>query len=102
MDTVGDAEAHRSRLASRFPEIKFTVCPKADSLFPIVSAASIVAKVTRDRHMRTLEQQLNIDPGILGSGYPSDPGTQEWLHSAMDPVFGFSNIVRFSWQTCVR
>lgn len=32
-------------LSSKFPKIKFTVSPKADSLYPMVSAASILAKV---------------------------------------------------------
>ena len=44
MDTVGDAERYRERLSQRFPGIAFTVCPKADAIYPIVSAASIVAK----------------------------------------------------------
>lgn len=47
MDTVGDADRHRERLEQRFPGIAFTVCPKADAIYPIVSAASIVAKVGR-------------------------------------------------------
>ena len=45
MDTVGDAERYKERLSQRFPGIAFTVCPKADAIYPIVSAASIVAKV---------------------------------------------------------
>lgn len=45
VDTVGDADRYRERLCQRFPGIAFTVCPKADAIYPIVSAASIVAKV---------------------------------------------------------
>ena len=35
----------------------------------------------------------------LGSGYPADPYTKQWLAENQDPVFGFPNFVRFSWQT---
>ena len=45
MDTVGDAEKYRIKLSDRFPSIKFVVSKKADSLYPVVSGASIVAKV---------------------------------------------------------
>ena len=47
-----------------FPTATVTVSKKADSLFPIVSAASICAKVTRD---------FAVEQGTTwGSGYPSD------------------------------
>ena len=28
-----------------------------------------------------------------------DPNTQAWLKTAVDPVFGFPSVVRFSWTT---
>jgi len=56
------------------------VKPKADALYPIVSAASIAAKVSRDRTIDSL--------GNRGSGYPGDPKTKEWLNKSIDPVFG--------------
>jgi ribonuclease HII len=45
---------------------------KADSTYPVVSAASIIAKVTRDNAIKDLTEDLNID---IGSGYPSDSKT---------------------------
>ncbi|TQD73868.1 hypothetical protein C1H46_040570 [Malus baccata] len=45
VDTVGDAENYRAKLSDRFPALKFVVTKKADSLYPVVSGASIVAKV---------------------------------------------------------
>lgn len=71
VDTVGDASRHQERLSRRFPGITFTVCPKADALYPVVSAASIVAKVTRDKVLKgfKLEEQLEASTAY-GSGYP--------------------------------
>ena len=50
---------------------------KADALIPIVAAASIIAKVVRDKTIA----YLNAAYGNFGSGYPSDPATIAWLRS---------------------
>jgi len=65
----------------------------ADRKYPVVSAASIIAKVNRDREIEKLRK--NHD---LGSGYPSDSKTmgfiKQWLSQNGDvPVF-----VRKSWK----
>jgi len=65
----------------------------ADSLFTIVSAASIVAKVNRDKAIRKLRKKYD-----LGSGYPSDSKTmhfiKDWILDHNEtPVF-----VRKSWK----
>lgn len=95
IDTVGPPASYAAKLSKHFPHIKFTVTKKADSLFPIVSAASICAKVTRDMDLKSHD----LSEGTWGSGYPSDPKTSVWLKSHVDQVFGWMPVVRFSWQT---
>ena len=51
VDTVGPPDSLRAMLQASFPSINITVCPRADSLYPVVSGASILAKVTRDRQI---------------------------------------------------
>ncbi|GMP68325.1 hypothetical protein CsSME_00027971 [Camellia sinensis var. sinensis] len=102
VDTVGDPEKYRIRLSERFPSIKFVVAKKADSLYPVVSGASIVAKVTRDRALRdwVLDETAENMHRNFGSGYPGDPETKSWLEDHQHSVFGFPTLVRFSWGTC--
>uniref|UniRef100_A0A6M2EHY7 Ribonuclease n=1 Tax=Populus davidiana TaxID=266767 RepID=A0A6M2EHY7_9ROSI len=102
VDTVGDPEKYRIKLSERFPSIKFVVAKKADSLYPVVSGASIVAKVTRDRALRdwVLDETAENTTRNFGSGYPGDPETKSWLEKHQHSVFGFPSLVRFSWGTC--
>ena len=37
--------------------------------------------------------------GELGSGYPGDPKTKEWLQKNKHEVFGYPDLIRFSWNT---
>lgn len=102
VDTVGDAEKYRIKLSEKFPSIKFVVAKKADSLYPVVSGASIVAKVTRDRALQewVLDETAECISRNFGSGYPGDPETKAWLEQHKHQVFGFPSLVRFSWGTC--
>jgi ribonuclease H2 subunit A len=56
-----------------FPDIKINVSKKADALFPVVSAASICAKVARDGVLKQwIFKESHIEDGIQwGSGYPA-------------------------------
>ena len=67
----------------------------ADEKFPVVSAASIIAKVTRDRAIATLAKKY----GDIGSGYPSDPVTIRFLNSYIDQHRIPPPIARKSWKT---
>ncbi len=66
--------------------------PHADVTYPIVSAASILAKVARDEEIHKLHKKY----GDFGSGYPADPKTKEFIKNWNI----HSEIVRRKWQTC--
>lgn len=103
IDTVGPASAYQAKLKTFFPKLRITVENKADSKFPIVSAASICAKVNRDKLIQNWEFIENKTfEGEKGSGYPGDPKTKEWIRTHCDKVFGFPGLVRFSWSTCAN
>lgn len=72
VDTVGSPEKYQAYLKSLFPQFKITVAKKADSTYPIVSAASICAKVTRDHALQVWKfpEGLDVDQKQFGSGYP--------------------------------
>ncbi|XP_023408111.1 ribonuclease H2 subunit A isoform X4 [Loxodonta africana] len=76
VDTVGLPEKYQERLQQRFPGIEVTVKAKADALYPVVSAASICAKVARDQAVRSwqfVEKLQDVDADY-GSGYPNAQG----------------------------
>jgi len=69
---------------------------KADKTRPIVSAASIIAKVARDKWIRELEERVGLK---IGSGYPSDPTTREFLRSWVCEYGQLPDFARHSWKT---
>lgn len=104
IDTVGDPEYYKSWLVRALGENygQFTIEKKADATYKIVSAASIIAKVTRDtllKQWQWTDPHITIDKGF-GSGYPSDDICVKWLERSVEKVFGYPSVVRFSWSTC--
>lgn len=78
VDTVGDPEKYANKIRARFPKVKVTVSKKADSLYPIVSASSICAKVVRDQIVHTWKINEFADDKQsveYGSGYPGGERT---------------------------
>ena len=68
---------------------------RADDTFPIVSAASIIAKDTRDDVIDKFKQKY----GDIGSGYPSDKRTTDFLRNWIKKNKNFPPFVRISWET---
>ncbi len=68
---------------------------RADRTYPVVSAASIVAKVVRDAEIRN----LSLRYGNIGSGYPSDEQTVLYLTSYLKQHRSAPSFARKSWRT---
>ena len=72
---------------------------KADDKYIQVSAASIIAKAERDAQIEDINKEY-IKMGGIGSGYPSDPTTKEFLTNfTYDEMPDF---VRRSWATVAK
>jgi ribonuclease HII len=82
-----------------FPGTKIVSKHKADTFFPVVSAASIIAKVERDREIESLKLKMSED---IGSGYPADPKTKSFLKKYFSKHKKFPPFVRESWDTAKR
>ena len=89
--------AYKSYFASRLSKAvrdkaELIVEHKADVNYIVASAASVVAKVIRDRHIEHLKTEIGVD---FGSGYMSDPKTQEFLKNYYKT---HPQLFRKSWQ----
>jgi ribonuclease HII len=73
---------------------------KADNIYPIVGAASIIAKTTRDHEISIIENNLRKKLDIsMGSGYPADPVTQKFLKEWLNKFVKLPPYTRHSWKT---
>lgn len=71
--------------------IELVVEHKADVHYPVVSAASILAKVTRDSEVAKIQKMM---PEDFGSGYMADPKTAAFLAKYYDT---YPDIFRKQW-----
>jgi len=85
----------RSFLMNSFKSIKIVSEHHADRRYPAVSAASIIAKVHRDKVIERLHEEY----GDFGSGYITDPKTMQFLRNYRRLHDSYPPIVRVSWKT---
>jgi ribonuclease HII len=81
-------------------KIKTTIVSRhnADKIYPVVSAASIIAKVERDREIANLK----VEYGDFGSGYLTDGKTMVFLRKLMEKNDEYPSFVRKSWKPARR
>jgi ribonuclease HII len=76
--------------------VKIVAENNADKKYPIVSAASIIAKVERDRAIEEIKKKVGVDFGV---GYPSDERTVDFVESLIKSRKKLPPYVRKSWVT---
>ena len=79
-------------------KVKIIAEHKADSTYPIVSAASIIAKVQRDKAINELKKEF----GEIGSGYSHDEVTIKYLKEFIKQNNALPFFARKKWETTQR
>uniref|UniRef100_A0A7J3SMZ6 Ribonuclease n=1 Tax=Fervidicoccus fontis TaxID=683846 RepID=A0A7J3SMZ6_9CREN len=90
---IADAVGRDNRTINACIQLKIFMEKKADSKYTVVGAASIIAKVTRDREIEKIREQY----GLVGSGYTGDRHTINWLmknSNALPP-----SVIRHKWKS---
>ncbi|MFX1265293.1 MAG: ribonuclease HII [Promethearchaeota archaeon] len=95
-DRFGDVIGERSELSAKGCRIVSE--HKADSKYPIVSAASIIAKDERERVIAELHHVY----GDFGSGYPNDPKSVRFVQDLVKQGSSLPPIIRRSWESVRR
>ena len=67
---------------------------KADRTYPVVSAASIIAKVERDSEIT----KLKVKYGDFGTGYLTDDKTMVFLKRLLEKDGDYPSCIRKSWK----
>lgn len=93
INTTSWSEKLRSFIKKR-DNLEIVCEHKADFNHPVVSAASILAKVRREEEVALLKKKY----GDIGSGYPADPYTKKFLEEHGKSLQE-SGIFRKSWAT---
>jgi ribonuclease HII len=78
-------------------DLEIVSCHEADNKYPIVMAASIIAKVHRDALICEISEKIGED---VGSGYPNDPVTIEFLKGYYRKNKRLPDCCRRTWKTC--
>jgi len=98
VDAFGD-EAELSRKLGARTSREVVARHRADATDPLASAASIVAKVVRDRAIAEIGRELGAE---IGSGYPSDPATISFMERYIEQNATLPPHARRRWETSAR
>jgi ribonuclease HII len=96
---VDEARFGRRVAARSGAGVRVIACHHADRDDPLVGAASIVAKVRRDRALARLRTVLGDG---IGSGYPSDAQTVAFVRDHLERSAAVPSWLRSSWATMTR
>lgn len=92
-------KAYKDYFSSKLKDVKsninLVVEHKADFNYIVVAAASIIAKVIRDRYIENIKKEISID---FGSGYMSDPKTKKFLDEHHQ---NYPHLFRKRWQSYI-
>lgn len=86
-------------LPASYADREFVAEHGADDTFPIVSAASIIAKSARENHVEELHEKYGYD---FKSGYPHDSPTIQFLEKYIEEKGELPSETRRSWSTSQR
>jgi ribonuclease HII len=102
IDCIGKLAKDRIQDRLKIPEeVEFVYESKADDCYTVCQAASIVAKVVRDREIRRIQQRIRFD---FGKGYPTKT-TNDFIreyrdeHGTLPPEIRkrWGNLRKMSW-----
>ena len=100
VDSPDIIESNFSKRIGRYCGRKLAIRSEhfADKNYPLVAAASILAKVARDNAIEELKKEF----GEIGSGYPHDPRTIAFIKKYIDEKKCLPPFARTSWETNKR
>ena len=88
----------KKKIEMKINNLEIISSHKADENYSTVAIASIVAKIIRDREISNISEFY----GDIGSGYPSDPKTINFLKKLKNQDKKYPSFVRKSWKTLNR
>lgn len=103
VDSLGNTNHSKSKRFEKLilenlnrKDLKLIVENYADETYPVVSAASIIAKVERDRAIEELKAKVGFDFGV---GYSHDSRTIKFLEKILTEYEQKPNFIRWHWDT---
>ena len=95
-----DIEQYKTRIEEELEDdYTIVVEHRADEAYDVVGAASIIAKYHREEEMNRIGGSYEAD---IGSGYPSDEKTIQFIKEYLKSGGDFPNCTRESWDTARR